>query len=168
MQDLKRAENFEKYLSPNIKGKVPVYLDPDLEGNTVRVNYDIDEKGLVTNIHIRCGLEAKPMDIVLHDRTARTMLRYSGFMEQMTQIKNSLQKQINNSLQKTIDFKEDFPEDLRFWEARREVELLEKIIKNRLDAKSELGLKDNDQITLDAEIQYLEEQLALHEKNLNE
>ncbi|MDJ0714524.1 MAG: hypothetical protein QNJ54_09925 [Prochloraceae cyanobacterium] len=158
--NLQRAENFDKYLTPQTRGKVPVYVDPTLQGNTVRVHYDVDKNGLVTGIHMRCGPDAKPHDIALHERTARTMQRYSGFSGRVMQIKARLQK--------WVGMHGEPPVGSRAWEARMEVDKLNRIIKHRLDMKAELGLKDNDQTALDAEIKHLEEQLARHEKTLED
>ncbi|MDJ0713203.1 MAG: hypothetical protein QNJ54_03145 [Prochloraceae cyanobacterium] len=158
--NLQRAENFDKYLTPQTRGKVPIYVDPELKGNTVRVHYDVDSNGLVKNIHMRCGPDAKAMDIALHDRTARTMQRYSGFSGRVMKLKNRLQKLVGRNGEP--------PVGSRAWEARMEVDKLNKIVRHRLDMKAELGLKDNNHLALDEEIKNLEIQLARHEKTLEE
>jgi hypothetical protein len=71
-------ETLSEGLPPDLQKKIPITVEPELEGNTVRVHYDVDEHGAFKDIHIRAGPEATPRDIELHVRTVRTMQKYAG------------------------------------------------------------------------------------------
>jgi hypothetical protein len=68
--------------------QVPVEVDPDLPGNTVRVHYVVDDKGRISDVHIRAGREATPTDIQLHGNTVRRMQQYSGLSRHVQVMKD--------------------------------------------------------------------------------
>jgi hypothetical protein len=72
------SETLSEGLPPDLQKKIPISVDPELEANTVRVHYEVDEHGAFKDIHIRAGPEATPRDIELHVKTVRTMQKYAG------------------------------------------------------------------------------------------
>src|SRR5947207_3298887 len=72
------SETLKTGLPPEMQKKVAIHVDPELESNTVRVHYDVDESGVVKDIHIRAGPNATPRDIELHVNTVKTLQKYAG------------------------------------------------------------------------------------------
>jgi hypothetical protein len=68
--------------------QVPVEIDPNLQGNAVRVHYSVDKKGQITDIQIKAGANATPKDIELHAGTVKRMQQYSGMSRHVQQLKD--------------------------------------------------------------------------------
>jgi len=147
-------------LPNDLQGKVPINVDPDLPGNTVRVHYDVDANGLVTNVHMRVGPNASAVDIQLHAQTVRLMQNYSGFSGRIRILKERIQKWISKNGEP--------PVGSRAWEAKLEVEKLPRIIDERLERLSKGDLDADAQANLRTDIENLQQQLATHQKTLDE
>jgi hypothetical protein len=147
-------------LPSDLQGRIPVEVDPNLNGNTVRVHYDVDADGLITNIHIRAGLAATPLDIQLHVGTIRTMQRYMGFGGRVRNLLNRIRGWITKN--------GDPPVGSRAWEAKLEIEKLPHIIEARMDQLAKGGLDVDAEAALRAEIESLQAQLAKYQKTLDE
>lgn len=145
-------------LPADLRSRVPVSVDPELPGNTVRVHYDMDKNGLVTNVHMRCGPDARPVDIELHARTARLMEGYSGL--------SGRARDLLNRLQRFIGLRGEPPVGSRAWEAKLEVEKLPRVIQERLDRLGRGGLDPEAEAALRADVDNLQAQLARHEQTL--
>ena len=147
-------------LPRDLQDRVPVNVDPDLPGNTVRVHYEVDSNGLVTNIHMRVGPDASTVDVQLHAQTVRLMQRYSGFSGRIRILKDRIQNWISKNGVP--------PVGSRAWEAKLEVEKLPRIIDERLERLSKGDLDADAQANLRADIENLQQQLAQHQKTLDE
>ncbi len=142
-------------LPRDLRGRVPVQVDPDLPGNTVRIHYDVDAvTGLVTNIRMRVGPAATAVDIQLHGNTVRLMRRYAGFSGRVRRLMDRLEGwfRANGAA----------PPGSRAWEARLEVEKLPRIIRERLEQLQNTALDVRSQMRLIDEIGDLRRQLDHH------
>jgi hypothetical protein len=143
------------------QSKVPIHVDSNLPGNTVRVHYDIDPKtGLVNNIHMRTGPTASAADIQLHAKTVQLIQKYSGFSGRARILRDKLQSWITKNGKSSVGS--------RAWEAKLEVEKLSRITDSKLDSLSKNNIDANTQARLQADINNLQQQLAKHQKALDE
>jgi hypothetical protein len=147
-------------LPRDLQGKVPINVDPDLPSNTVRVHYEVDANGLVTNVHMRVGPNASAVDIQLHAQTVRLMQNYSGFSGRIRILKERIQNWISKNGEP--------PVGSRAWEAKLEVDKLPRIIDERLERLSKGDLDADAQANLRADIENLQQQLATHQRSLDE
>lgn len=144
-----------RVLPADLRNRVPVDVDPDLPGNTVRVYYDIDPKtGLVTNIRMRVGIKATAVDIKLHTQTVRLMRRYAGFLGRVRNLMDRIASW-------TGRYGEP-PLGSRAWEAKLEVEKLPRIIEERLARLSSRDFSLGKQTQLLNEIEDLWRQYKRH------
>ena len=143
----------------DLRNRVPVNIDPDLPGNTVRVHYDIDPRtGLVTNIRMRLGPTATAVDIQLHTQTVRLMRRYAGFSGRVRNLLDRITSWIGRYGEP--------PVGSRAWEARLEVEKLPRIIEERMGRLSQGDLDLREQARLLDEIEDLRRQYDRHARTL--
>jgi len=147
-------------LPRDLQDKVPINVDPDLPSNTVRVHYEVDANGLVTDVHMRVGPNASAVDIQLHAQTVRLMQNYSGFSGRI----RILKERIGNWISKNGTP----PVGSRAWEAKLEVEKLPRIIDERLERLSKGDLDADAQANLRADIENLQQQLTQHQQTLDE
>jgi len=142
-------------LPRDLRGRVPVTVDPALRGNTVRVHYEIDEvTGLVRNIHVRAGVAATANDIRLHVGTVRLMRRYAGLAGQVRRLLDRMAAWM--ALNGTP------PPGTRGWEARLELEKLPRIIQDRLAQLDQVAGDPGAQRRLLADIAGLQRQIDQH------
>jgi hypothetical protein len=146
-------------LPRDLRGKVPVHVDADLPGNTVRVHYEVDANGLIKNVHMRIGRGARPVDIQLHGRTARLLRRYGGISGRVLQ----LIERLNVFIAKYGDP----PVGSRAWEARFELEKLPRIMRERAKRLARGGLGADEELDLRIELMDLEAQLLRHRATLD-
>jgi hypothetical protein len=131
--------------------RVPVAVNPKLEGNTVQVHYAKDEKGRLTGVHIQAGSQATRRDIELHARTVKTLKRYSGASYRVQRIKDKIEGRIKGHGTLEVGSKA--------WEAKLEVDKLQRIINDRSKRLSQGNLSAQEKNNLDKEITHLEHQL---------
>ncbi len=136
-----------------------VYVDPNLDSNTVRVQYELDDNGLVTNVFIRAGKQATATDIQLHGGTVRTMRRYSGLSGRV--------RKLVNQVRQWIGLNGNPPIGSAAWEASLEIEKLPAIIQKRMKSLQNPDLTDNMRAALEADIDNLEAQLTRHQAVLD-
>jgi hypothetical protein len=61
-------------------------IDETLHGDTVKADYKLDPKtGLISEITLRCGPDARPESVRIHAETIRTMQKYQGFSGRVRQ-----------------------------------------------------------------------------------
>ena len=147
-------------LPHDLQGRVPIRMDSKLPSNTVRVHYDVDADGLVRNIHIRIGPTASQVDIQLHVKTVRLMQRYTGVAGK---VRNLLRR-----IRAFISRNGEPPVGSRAWEAKLEVEKLDRIIKERAGWLAKGDLDSRTRAKLHDDITNLEDQLAKHQETIDE
>jgi hypothetical protein len=136
--------------------QVPVEIDPNLQGNAVRVHYSVDKKGQITDIQIKAGAQATPKDIALHASTVKRMQQYSGMSRHVQRLKDQW-----------VAWRNDHgvpPVGSKAWEAQLEISKLPDIIQERVERLSNADLDPKSQQRLEAEIADLKGQLAEHQK----
>ncbi|MGY3676661.1 hypothetical protein [Streptomyces sp. NBC_00987] len=136
--------------------RVDLTVDPDLPGRTVRVHYDLDGDGLITNVRMTAGPNATPTDIRLHTPTARTMLRYSGLSGR---VRNLL-----SQIGEWIGVHGKPPVGTRAWEAHLELRKLPDIIADR--ARVYADADPAARAELEPELNSLVEQFHTHAETL--
>ncbi|MBD2450055.1 alpha/beta fold hydrolase [Nostoc sp. FACHB-152] len=145
-------------LPPKLQSKVIVQVDPDLTGNTVRVDYKLATlTGQVKKIGMRVGLDATAVDIKLHVKTVELMQHYSGLLGVIRILKRRIQSWIRKNGKP--------PVGSRAWEAKLEVEKLPRIINERLERLSKADL--DEATDLERDIENLRQQLEQHEQTLD-
>jgi hypothetical protein len=139
--------------------RVPVAVNPKLEGNTVQVHYSLDKKGRVSNVHIEAGSGATPRDIELHARTVKSMKRYSGMSFHAQKLKDRLSGWVKRNGVPPVGSKA--------WEAKLEVEKLPHIISDRTERLAKGDLTPKERERLEREVTHLEHQLEGYQKDFN-
>lgn len=153
-------EQLTEGLPPDLQGQIPVRVNPELSGNTVRVYYTRNGDGTVGDIRIEAGPDARPIDIELHAETARLMQRYSGLSGRIRILKERIENWIGRNGEP--------PVGSRAWEAKLEIEKLPRIIDERLERLSSGNLDAEAEADLRADIENLEQQLTQHQQTLDE
>jgi hypothetical protein len=138
--------------------QVPVEIDPNLQGNAVRVHYAVDKKGQITDIQIKAGAQATPKDIQLHASTVKRMQQYSGLSRHVQVMKDRIKGWVNKNGVPPVGTKA--------WEAQLEIEKLPHIIAERAERLANGGLDEKSQLRLEAELADLKLQMVEHEKTL--
>lgn len=153
-------EQLTEGLPPDLQGQVPVRVNPELSGNTVRVYYTRNGDGTVGDIRIEAGPDARRVDIELHAETVRLMQRYSGLSGRIRILKERIENWIGRNGEP--------PVGSRAWEAKLEIEKLPRIIDERLERLSRGDLDAQAEADLRADIENLEQQLDQHQQTLDE
>jgi hypothetical protein len=155
----RQSDRLTSVLPIDLQNRISILVDPTLSGNTVRVHYEV-KKGLVANLHIKVGREAKADDVRLHVPTVRLMERYSGLLGRVRLLLKRIRNWITQNGEPLVGSKA--------WEAKLEVEKLERIIQNRLERESQEGISLEKAIKLEEEIKYLSQQLQRHQQTLDQ
>lgn len=140
-------------LPRDLRGRLPIHIDPDLPARTVRV-----ERSPVP--HIVAGPGARAADIRSHVETARNMLQLHGSFGRVRQL-----------LDRFADWAflhGEPPEGTRAWEARQELRKLPDIIDARMHEAAQPGLTTHECAHLQAEVAHLRAQLEMHERSFRE
>jgi len=133
-------------------------IDKTLEGNDVRVDYQIDEKtGLISDIRIRCSADARPETVGMHADTVRAMQKYQGFSGRVRLAIADIARLIGIDAVK--------PEHRASYEATLEVQKLPKAIKEQMDFMRDLGPEQAAKAM--AELESLQVQLDQHLRTLD-
>lgn len=133
-------------------------IDPALEGNDVRVDYDINEKtGQITDIRIRCSPDARPETVGMHADTARAMQKYQGFSGRVRLAISDIARLIGIDAVK--------PEHRASYEAVLEVQKLPNAIKQQMEFMRTLGPEAASKAM--AELESLQVQLDQHLRTLD-
>ncbi|WP_141765396.1 hypothetical protein [Streptomyces malaysiensis] len=137
---------------------VDVRIDPELPGRAVRVHYDIDDNGLISNVRMAAGPSATPTDIQLHAPTARTMMRYGGLSGRV--------RQLLRQVGEWVGVHGSPPVGSRAWEARLELRKLPDIITDR--ARAYADAEPAARAELESELGSLIQQFKTHADTLKE
>jgi hypothetical protein len=138
--------------------QVPVTVDPELSGNTVRVHYGVDKQGQITDIHIKAGPEATARDVQLHAETVKRMQQYSGLSRHVQRMKDHIRGWVSKNGAPPVGSKA--------WESQLELEKLPQIIQERANRLANGGLDEKTQGRLEAELADLKQQVVQHQKAL--
>ncbi|MGH7559693.1 MAG: DNA/RNA non-specific endonuclease [Gemmatimonadales bacterium] len=169
LSDAERAQlaRFDAYLSggtgalkrelPDDLKSLPVQVDEALDGRTVRVVYDTDAGGAVTNVRIAAGKAATAGDIALHAGVVRYLQRYQGLAGRARAVLDRLTSLIRR--------RNPPPGSLAF-EAVGEIEKLPRIIESRLQELRRADLDPSVVDDLAHEVEYLESQLRQYQRSL--
>jgi hypothetical protein len=133
-------------------------VDPTLEGDTVHVDYTVDPASrLISEIHVRCGPDARPGTVALHTGTVRTMERFQGFSGRVQQALNLLRGLVGLE---TLN-----PANKPQFEAQLEIRKLPALIEAQLDRmrSMEPGARDR----AEAELAKLQVDLDRHLRTLD-
>lgn len=153
-EELELQATLNNAMPADLQTRVPLVLDPDLPGNTVRVHYDLDASGFVTNIRVRAGVGASALDIELHANTVRAMQRYGGLRGRAY----DLLRRFTNMFRR---YGEPAIGSLA-WEARLEVRKLSDIVDDHMNRLARLDPGSIEAAALRDRIGDLEAQLATH------
>jgi Domain of unknown function (DUF4157) len=137
--------------------RVPVEVNPKLEGNTVQVHYVKDAKGRIADVHIQAGPKATPRDIELHARTVKSMKRYSGMSFHAQKLKDRFDGWVSKNGTPPVGSKA--------WEAKLEIQKLPNIIADRTKRLSSGDLTPQQRTKLEQEVTHLEHQLDGYKKD---
>jgi hypothetical protein len=149
-------EEMARELPPDLRKLASI--DPTLEGNDVRVEYDInDMTGQITDIRIRCSADARPETVGLHADTARAMQKFQGFSGRV--------RLAIADVGRLIGFDTVKPEHRASYEAVLEVQKLPKAIKKQMDFMRDLGPEATSKAM--AELESLQVQLDQHLRTLD-
>jgi hypothetical protein len=138
--------------------RVPVQVNPKLEGNTVQVHYTKDDKGRIADVHIQAGPDATPRDIELHARTVKSMKRYSGMSFHAQKLKDRFDGWASKNGTPPVGSKA--------WEAKLEIQKLPDIINDRTAKLASGDLTPQQRTKLEQEVTHLEHQLDGYKKDL--
>ena len=158
-EGLHSSETLKSGLPPEMQKKIPVYVDPELHGDTVRAQYTVDENGVVKDIHLRAGPNATPRDIELHVNTVRTMQKYAG-----------LQGRVRALIRRTaawVTKNGPLKPGTRAWEAQLEVEKLPSVIQDRMQQLENPELEPIRRAELEADVENFRGQFNEHESVLS-
>jgi hypothetical protein len=146
-------------LPPDLRSTVPIQRNGSLRGNEVRVYYDVDNFGLVTNVHIQTSPNAEPAMINAHISVVRMVQRYSGLM--------GAARLIYHRIRRVVRLYGEPPPGTVAFNAMREVEKLPDIIRHRYRMLDEM--QDNPELAADlrAEIAHLQAELQRHAETVD-
>jgi hypothetical protein len=131
-------EDLQAGLPRDLRATTPLDIDATLSGNSVRVEYAIDEAtGRVKpgSIRIVASPNASAMDIALHAETARTLHAYADLLGTVQQGLQKLKKLVGE----TTVAEQGSPA----WEAEMELAKLGGILRVRLEQLSALTVDDD-------------------------
>ena len=138
-------------LPRDLRGRLPMDIDPDLPPRTVRVEHDPVPRLVV-------GRGARAADIQLHLDTARNVLQLHGAYGRV--------RKLLDRLADWVFLHGEPPPGTRAWEARQELRKLDGIVDARLREGTRPDLTPHQRVELDADIAHLREQIAMHERTL--
>jgi hypothetical protein len=147
-------KEMQAQLSPDLHKLV--VIDETLKGDHVQADYKLNEKtGQITEITLRCGPDARPETVGLHEETVRTMQKYQGFGGRV-RIALSWVQELLGFTPETPN-----PEKRVSFEAALEIQKLPKLIEAQMEAMKKM--EPNARAEAEAELDHMRSQL---EENL--
>lgn len=140
-------------LPRDLRGRMPVDIDPELPPRTVRVEHDPVPR-------IVAGPGARAADVRLHVETARNVLQLHGAYGR-----------VRHLLDRFADWAflhGEPPVGTRAWEARQELRKLPDIIDARMREAGHPDLTMHQRAEIEADVAHLREQLAVHQRTMAE
>lgn len=139
-------------LPRDLRNRVPVHVNPKLEGGTVQVHYESNE-GLILGVWIEVGPHARAVDIHHHVETARSMRKLQGTSGRVRRLLAEMRLWRRRNPRAG-------PGTLA-WEAQLEVEKLPRIIEERARALR-LATDPQERARISFEIELLRMQVEVH------
>ena len=152
-----RARDFEAQMREPLRD-VGVYEDPGIGDRSIRVAYETDAWGGVTDIRIHIGRDASVADFHTHVAVARQMSRYRGISGRI--------RVLLNRFARLFGARTLVP-GTRAFEAYYEVRKLPELIQMRMDSLAASG-QTASRAAIDAELVSLREQLAYYQRRFEE
>jgi hypothetical protein len=141
-------------LPDDMRGRVTVHRGPPPEAHEVRVHYETDSLGLITDVYVRAGPSATPQAVAMHARTVRLMEGYRGF--------SGAARILWARLRALVSRRGSVTPGSALWEATLEVEKLPRIIAERARQLQESGFDPEVQRDLQADLEHLQRELERH------
>ena len=155
------ATDLSEGLPAGLKNEVPILKDDALPGSTVRLEYELDANGFLSNIKIRAGKTATAQNIAEHVPTLTKMKEYEAVASRA----GNLYRKIRYWYRRA--FKGEPPLGSPAWESMQEVKKLNQIIESRINGLID-GVDDINPRNFSDEINELTEQLNKHQKALEQ
>ncbi len=152
-----RARDFEAQMREPLRD-VGVYEDPGIGDRSIRINYETDAWGGVTDIRIHIGRQASVADFHTHVAVARQMSRYRGISGRI--------RVLINRFARLFGARTLVP-GTRAFEAYYEVRKLPELIQMRMDSLAASG-QTASRAAIDAELVSLREQLSFYQRRFEE
>jgi Pretoxin HINT domain/Annexin len=152
-----QAEALRNGLPAKMRETIPVEINPELPGRSVRAVPDI-QGGRVVGVKIMAGPDARPIDILMHAPTIQGMQRYSGLLGR---IRTLLER-----AESWFYLEKHVPVGSRAWEARLELQKLPAIIEERMRGLSRPDLDPIDRVKILAEVEHLSQQIDAHQRTI--
>ncbi|MEZ4810891.1 MAG: hypothetical protein R2819_11090 [Allomuricauda sp.] len=155
------AADLSEGLPAGLKKEVPIIKDDALPGTTVRLEYELDANGFLSNIKIRAGKAATAQHIAEHVPALSRMKEYEAVAGRA----GNLYRKIRYWYRRA--FKGEPPLGSPAWESMQEVKKLNQIIESRINGLID-GIDDLNPRSFSDEINELTEQLNKHQKAFEE
>lgn len=153
-----REAELRSVLPEELRNRIPVVLDSNLTGRTVRVEYTRSLGGLA-DIRILAGPDAQAIDIILHTPTVQAMHRYTGLSGRAVVLIERLQFWINKRGKP--------PVGSSAWEALLELNKLPDIINDRIRTLAPMDMDITTRMNILRDIKQLSTQIDKHQAILD-
>jgi hypothetical protein len=148
-------------LPPDLQGRVAVRRGPPPDAHEVRVHYETDALGLITEIHIAAGPDALTTHIGQHVQTVRLMQRYQGVGGAIRILFERVRALVARSGRPLVP-------GSNLFEASLEVEKLPRIVQERAASLQREGLDPEVRRDLEADLAHLESELERHRRTVDQ
>lgn len=155
LADIDATTRLSQALPENLRENVAVVVDPDLPGRTVKVEYK-KSLGGITEVRVVAGVDARPIDIVLHAPVVQSMQRYVGMAGRVVQLIERLRFALTK--------RGTPPLGSIGWEAHLELNKLPAIIDDRLRSLVRGGIDSSERINILRDVTHLLERLDQYQR----
>lgn len=104
---INELNGYDKVLPPNVQNLVPILINPKLECNSIQIDYEFAEDGLVSQIYLQVGHKTVAKKLKSYFGTLKQIYRYWDISSQLKplleHIKNITTEQLKQSSQTTKD-----------------------------------------------------------------
>ena len=104
---INELNGYDKVLPPNVQNLVPILINPKLECNSIQIDYEFAEDGLVSQIYLQVGHKTVAKKLKSYFGTLKQIYRYWDISSQLKplleHVKNISTEQLKQSSQTTRD-----------------------------------------------------------------
>jgi hypothetical protein len=104
---INELNGYDKILPPNVRNIIPVLINPKLQCNSIKIDYEFAADGLVSQIYAQVGAKTVAKELKLYFGTLKQIYRYWDISFQLQplleHIKNISTEQLKQSSQTTRD-----------------------------------------------------------------